>query len=153
MWWRIFYGFLRLILGVTLLKTTGKQLSDFIFGLMSHEITGKASDAVLGKMYNFFEIHDFTVTYFLALYFIFWGIVDIVLSLCLLRHIKRVFPISMGIIALFITYGIVRLTFTHSIILLCVILLDIVILYLINIEYKKITSNISKHSDPLHHQS
>ncbi|MCR4285762.1 MAG: DUF2127 domain-containing protein [Candidatus Kaiserbacteria bacterium] len=156
MWWRIFYGFLRLILGTTLLKITGQPLSEFIFTLMSHEITGKASDSILGKLYTLFEIHDFTITYFLALYFIFWGTVDIILSLCLLHHIKRAFPIAMALIVLFILYGIFRFTYTHSLMLLTVIALDIGILYLINYEYRelrRITGDISRPSDPLLHQS
>ncbi len=156
MWWRIFYGVLRLILGATLLKITGQQLSEFIFTLLSHEITGKTTDAVLGKLYTIFEIHDFTITYFLAFYFLFWGTIDIILSLCLLHHIRRVFPIAMGIIVLFIAYGVIRLAFTHSIVLLCVIILDFIILYLIRVEYKKMkhsTSNTSTPSDPLRRQT
>ncbi len=138
MWWRIIYGFLRLILGTTLLKITGQPLSEFIYTLMSHELTGKMSDVILSKLYILFEIHDFTISYFIALYFIFWGTIDIVLSLCLLHHIRQAFPIAMVIIALFILYGIVRFTFTHSLVLSVVIIIDIGILYLINHEYQKL---------------
>lgn len=154
MWWRIFYGFLRVILGTTLLRITGQPLSEFTYSLMSHELTGKMSDVLLGKLYVIFEIHDYTITHFLAFYFIFWGTVDIILSACLLRHIRKVFPIAMGLIILFILYGMVRLTFTHSLVLLTVIFLDIAILYLIHWEYKKLKpiSSTSTPSDPPLHQ-
>lgn len=142
MWWRIFYGFLRVILGSTLLKITGQPVREFIYSIMEHELTGKATDIVLSKVYIFFEIHDFTITYFLAGYFIFWGTIDIVLSLCLIHRIKKAFPIAMGIIVLFILYGIVRLTFTHSLTLFAVILIDLGILYLINHEYIKLKKSI-----------
>ncbi len=138
MWWRIFYGFLRVILGSTLLKITGQPVHAFIYDIMEHELTGKTTDIVLGQVYTFFEIHDFTITYFLAGYFIFWGTIDIVLSLCLIHRIRRAFPIAMGIITLFIFYGIVRLTFTHSLTLFAVILIDFGILYLISHEYRKL---------------
>ena len=156
MWWRIFYGFLRIILGTTLLKITGQPLNEFIYTLMSHEITGKTTDAILEKLYTFIEIHDYTITYFLALYFIFWGTVDIILSLCLLHHVRKAFPIAMGLIVLFILYGTFRFFHTHSLVLLGVICIDIGILYLINIEYvglKRITGDTSTPSDPLPHQS
>lgn len=156
MWWRIFYGFLRVILGTTLLKITGQPLNEFIYTLMSHEITGKTTDAILGKLYTFIEIHDYTITYFLALYFIFWGTVDIILSLCLLHHMRKAFPIAMALIVLFILYGTFRFFHTHSLVLLCVICIDIGILYLINVEYVSLTKrvlNTSTPSDPLLHQS
>jgi uncharacterized membrane protein len=156
MWWRIFYGFLRLILGVSFLRIIGTPLSDFIYTLLSHEITGRAGDFVLEHMYTLFEIHDFTVTYFIAGYFIFWGTVDIILSLCLLHHIRQAFPITMGLIGLFIVYSMYRFTFTHSLVLLGVIAIDIVILYLIYGEYRKLPNpmgEISTPSDPPLHQS
>ncbi len=142
MWWRIIYGILRLILGTSLLRLNGQPLSEFIYTLMSHEITGRTTDAVLGKIYTLFETHDFTVTYFIAGYFIFWGSIDIVLSICLLKRIRTVFPIAMALVALFICYGAFRFTHTHSLILLFVIILDIGILYLMNYEYKRLKNSI-----------
>lgn len=156
MWWRIIYGFLRLILGTSLLKITGQPLSEYMYSLMSHELTGKTTDILLGKAYVLLNTHDITVTYFIAFYFIFWGTVDIILSLCLLKHIKKAFPIAMGLIALFIFYGIVRFTITHSLVLAGVIVVDLVILYLIHDEYRALfrtTSKSSTPSGPLLHQS
>lgn len=136
--WRIFYGALRIILGISLLRVIDKTLAELVYALMSHEITGQRSDEVLEIFYRFFEIHQFSVTYFFASYFIFWGTVDIVLSICLLKGIKRAFPIAMGIIVLFICYGLFRYTHTHSLVLLTVICVDMGILYLVREEYKKI---------------
>jgi uncharacterized membrane protein len=156
MWWRIFYGFLRIILGISLLKVIGQPLSEFIHTILSHEITGKTSDAILEHIYTFFEIHNFTATYFVSGYFIFWGIIDIALSFFLLKHIKAAFPVTMGLITLFIIYSAYRFTFTHSFVLLGVIIIDLVILALINAEYKKLkatTGDTSTLSDPLPRQT
>lgn len=149
MWWRIFYGFLRIFLGTTLLKITGQPLNEFIYTLMSHELTGKMGDIILGKLYSILEIHDYTITYFLALYFIFWGTVDIILSLCLLHHIRKAFPVAMGLIVLFILYGSFRFFHTHSLVLLCVICIDIGILYLINVEYVSLRKRVTE--EPISH--
>ncbi len=138
MWWRIVYGILRVVLGVAFLQRVGQPLSEFLYTIMSHELTGKTGDAVLEKIYMLFEPHDFTVTYFIASYFIFWGVVDVVLSGCLLRHIYKAFPVTMLLIAFFIAYGLFRFTFTHSLILLAIICIDVFILFLINVEYKKL---------------
>lgn len=138
MWWRIFYGILRIILGITILRIVGKPISHLIYTVMSHEFSGKKGDAVLEMIYKFFEIHQFTASYFIAIYFIFWGTVEIVLSFCLLKGIKKAFPITMGLIILFICYGAFRFTHTHSLILLSILFIDLGILYLINKEYKKL---------------
>lgn len=136
MWWRILYGVLRLILGATLLKMIGSQFSDLVYSLMSHELTGRAGDAVLEQLYRLFATHQFTITYFVAAYFIFWGTIDIVLSLCLLRHKLWAFPFALWLIALFIAYSIFRYFHTHSFTLLGIIVIDIVIMYIIHREYK-----------------
>jgi uncharacterized membrane protein len=138
MWWRVFYGALRIVLGTALLHNIGQSLSAFVYSIMSHELTGKTGDAILEHFYNLFESHEFTVTYFIATYFIFWGAIDIILSLSLLRHIRIAFPISIALIGLFICYSIFRYTFTHSLVILSVIVIDVVILLLIYSEYRRL---------------
>jgi uncharacterized membrane protein len=138
MWWRIIYGLLRVVLGATLLRLIGQPFAELTYALMAHEITNHTTDIVLEHLYTFLEIHNFTITYFIAIYFLFWGTVDIILSLCLLRKIEQAFPITMALIVIFICYGIFRYTHTHSLVLLTVIIIDIGIVYLINHEYKKL---------------
>ena len=38
MWWRIFYGTMRIILGIWLLNLIDMPLSDLLHSLMSHEL-------------------------------------------------------------------------------------------------------------------
>lgn len=157
MWWRVCYGLLRLILGISLVHLVGKEISEYIYMLMSHEITGRTGDMILEQVYDLFEIHDVTITYFIAGYFIFWGTLDVILSLSLLHRIRVAFPITMGLIVLFILYSSYRFTYTHSDMLLTIIIADIIILYLVNREYKKLDTPIpeetSTPSDPLPHLS
>jgi uncharacterized membrane protein len=142
MWWRIAYGSVRLVVGVALLQYIGTPISDLLLSVMQHEVTQDVTDALFQFFYHLIEDHSFTVTYFIALYLIFWGLVDIVLSLCLLWHKLWAFSTTMVLIALFILYSVYRFTHTHSLILLSIIFIDIVILYLISIEYKKLRSSI-----------
>jgi uncharacterized membrane protein len=156
MWWRVGYGFLRLILGISLLRLIGQSVSDYIYAIMSHEFVGRTGDMILEHIYTFFEIHDITLTYFIAGYFIFWGAIDILLSLCLLHRIRQAFPITMALIVVFLIYSVYRYSFTHSLTLLGVICADIVILYLVHKEYVhvRITDrDTSTPSDPPLHQS
>lgn len=143
MWWRITYGIIRITVGISFLRFINQPLTDFVYLLMSHELLGKTSDAVLEKIYLLFQTHEFTVTYFIAMYFIFWGVIEIVLSFFLLRRIPTAFPVAMGLIVIFIIYALFRYTHTHSLVLLGVIMIDIGILYLVNHEYRQLQKKLA----------
>ncbi len=137
MWWRILYGSLRLILGGIMLKFfIGTPFSELLFRALSHEVVEDPTDIFFQFLYFIFENHSFTVTYFVASYLIFWGIIDIILSLCLLKHQLWSFPVSIGLIGLFVFYSVYRFFHTHSLILLGIIFVDIVIVYIIYKEYR-----------------
>jgi uncharacterized membrane protein len=144
MWWRIFYGGLRLILGVALLKLVNEPLSNVLYLIMGQELIQDPNDVLFSTINLFLQAHPLSVTYFLAIYLIFWGIVDIVLSINMLKHHIWAFPIGLYLIGFFILYEIYRFFHTHSLILLTVILIDIGIFWLIKREYKRILESKSK---------
>ncbi len=138
MFFRIVYGILRLILGLALLKVIGTPVADVFYSFMSHELITDPKDIIINTIYPLLEHSSFTVTYFLAMYLIFWGVIDAFLSTFLLKGKSWAFPFSMYLIGAFILYEIYRFTYTHSITLLFVILIDCIILWLINRESKKL---------------
>lgn len=141
MWWRIFYGAMRLALGVVMLKFfIGIPFSELLYDVMSHEVTEDPTDALFQFVYILLQDHSFTVTYFVALYLIFWGIIDVVLSVCLLKRKLWAFPVSIGLIGLFVFYSIYRFFHTHSLVLLGVICIDMLVLYVIHREYRLLKS-------------
>ncbi|MCF7815636.1 MAG: DUF2127 domain-containing protein [Candidatus Pacebacteria bacterium] len=143
MWWRIFYGFIRIVLGFILLNHIGSSFTDILTSVMAHEIVQDPADVLFLFIYQLIENHSFTVTYFVSCYLLFWGSIDIFLSSLLLKHKLWAFPVSMVLIALFIVYGIFRLTHTHSLVLLSVIIADIIILYLIHKEHYNLKKSIT----------
>ena len=82
------------------------------------------------------------ITTFLALYFIFWGVIDIGMSAFLLKERLWAFPVSILLIAVFIAYEILRFFQHHSVFLLGIIAVDIVILLLIQREYSILRKRI-----------
>ena len=137
--WRIGYGFFRIIFGLALLKVVGTPIIEVVSTLMSHELTEDPSDVLSSFITSLLTSHPLYITYFLAFYFIFWGIVDVVLSYNLIQHRLWAFPVSFVLITIFVLYEAVRFSHTHSVILLGVILIDIIILWLTWREYKKLT--------------
>ena len=141
MWWRIGYGFLRVIFGVAILHVVGIPLIEVVKTVMQHELVQDHSDRLYQVVNNALMLHPLYVTYFLSIYFIFWGVLDIVLSYNLLRGRRWAFPASLVCITGFIAYEMVRFTHTHSYILLGVVVIDLLILALIYNESKKAASH------------
>lgn len=138
MWWRIGYSILHIFLGLAVLKVIGTPLIDIVQSIMGHELIEDPHDLLYSFIYNVLTVHPIYISYFLSFYFIFWGVVDIVLSYNLLKHKLWAFPVSFILIGLFILYEIFRFTHTHSIILLFVIFIDVTILWIIWREYRKL---------------
>jgi len=145
--WRILYGSLRLILSFALLRLIGTPLSDLFFKIMSHELVEDPTDFLIQTINPFFQHSSFTVTYFLAAYLIFWGIIDIFLSINLLKQKLWAFPISIYLIGIFVLYEIYRFSRTHSFMLAGVIFIDLILIWLIRREYRKLNSFLFK-SEP-----
>lgn len=135
--WRIIYGLLRLLTGLLLLKFIHEPFSNVFRALTHLEITAEQANLFFYTINSFLETHPMYVTYFVTGYLIFWGTLDIVLSIKLLLHKMWAFPLSMYLISIFIIYELFRLFHTHSLILLCVIAVDMFILWLIKKEYLK----------------
>lgn len=138
LWWRVLYGALRIVLGVALLRVVGVPLIEVVRTAMSHELVEEPSDVLVSLAGTVLTHHPVYVTYFLALYFIFWGVVDVLLSLSLLRGALWAFPVSMWMIGFFLLYGTYRFTHTHSLILLSVLIFDAGMLWLIRNEYRSV---------------
>lgn len=138
MWWRIFYGSLRIVIGVVLLRFVHLPFSEALKLLLHSELVEDPSDTVLFNVLLFFQHHPFHISYFLALYFIFWGVVDVGLSWALLKHQLWAFPFSLALIISFMFYEVVRFFHTHSPSLIALLIVDAFVFWLIYREYQRI---------------
>lgn len=80
MYWRLVYGMLRALLGLTLLGLVNVPLTELLHTLMSHELIEDPTDIIYTTLNTFLQFHPLSITYFLSIYLIFWGVADIVLS-------------------------------------------------------------------------
>jgi uncharacterized membrane protein len=137
LWWRIVYGTLKTILGITLLGFVGTSFYKIFTTLMAHEIIEDPSDILIRTILPYIQSNPAEITYFVALYLIFWGLTEIFLSANLLKERLWAFPTTMIIVGLFVLYEIYRVSYTHSLILFGIIIIDIFILGIIYLEYTK----------------
>ena len=143
MYWRVCWGFLRLIIASLLLHRVGTPVSEVFSGIARGEHTEDPTDMFLNFFSSLLDHFPYSISYFLVFYLIFWGIIDIVLSISLLKHKLWAFPVTLYLIAVFVVYEIYRFFHTHSLLLLWIILVDIVLMILIRNEYKKLKSRLA----------
>lgn len=139
MFWKIFYGILKIVTAIVLLKFVVIDPSGLFYQLMAHEIIEDPNDLFVKIASPLIAHLSVNSTTFAAAYLLFWGIVDdIFLSLNILKGRLWAFPVALTLIALFVPYEIFRFSHTHSLALVFFIAVDIVIFLIINKEYQKV---------------
>lgn len=143
MYWRIAYGSVRIFIGYKLLSLVGVPAVEVYQRLLRGEAT-ETHDVIFQMIGHTLVHHGFSITYFLAAYLLFWGVIDVLLSISMLRHYLWAFPTSLLIMGSFIVYEIFRFTHTHSPVLISFILIDLFIVYLIFRERERLVARIEK---------
>lgn len=141
MWWRIGYGIFRIVLGLAILRIVGKPLVDVVNFLMARGLIDNPNNTLYVFVIQALSNHPLHITYFVSFYFIFWGVVDIILSYNLIKHRLWAFPLSLALIASFMVYEVVRFIHTGSLILVGLMCIDTFVFWLIWREYKKLTKS------------
>lgn len=141
--WRILYGSFRIFLGYKLLSFVGQPALTAYQHFLSRTLAD-ADDFLFRSIYHALTLHGFSITYFLAGYLLFWGILDVVLSISMLRHYMWAFSVSIVLVSLFVAYEIFRFTHTHSPVLLTFIVIDAFIAYLIYHERNRLIARRKK---------
>ena len=148
LWWRLLYGTTKTLLGITLIFFAGSSFSDVFQALMSHELSEDPGDVLINFITPYIHDSPWTITHFLALYFMLWGATEAFLSFGLLHGKVWAYRIGMWVIGSFILYELYRLMHTHSIVLGIVIVIDFLLVMFIrrhNVKAHKLhNSNLKK---------
>jgi uncharacterized membrane protein len=138
MWWRVIYGIFKFFLGLYLIQHIGDVYSQLLPPFLAAELAVDPHERFVQGIYGAVRIHEQVISYFVSIYFIFWGAMDVFLTYCLLKRVVWAFPLSIALLGAFVLYEMVRVTHTHSLILAWIICVDIFIMYLVYVEYKKL---------------
>lgn len=138
MWWRILYGVFRLIAAGFLIKHIGMPVLGIFQRIFSHELAQDPTDVTVRVVNKTLSHTHYYISGFLISYLVFWALIDIWLSIDMLRHKLFAFQASMYLITFFLLYEIVRVFRTHSLTLVFFIIIDAVIFWLIVKEYRKL---------------
>ncbi|MBY0472999.1 DUF2127 domain-containing protein [Patescibacteria group bacterium] len=109
--------------------------SGFVF-FSREEFLGGHDDFIFRFIADHLNQLSVSTKNFVGLYLLFHGLLNMFLSYNLYKNRLWAYPVSMGITGIFLVYQGYRLFHTHSIILLCITIFDIVFIYLTWHEYR-----------------
>jgi uncharacterized membrane protein len=92
----------------------------------------------------------FGAKHFVTLYLLGHGAIKVFVVISLLRRILWAFPVAMALFVAFIVYQIYRYTLTHSLVLILLTVLDVVVLFLVWLEYRSLRREVHGRRDSPH---
>jgi uncharacterized membrane protein len=135
-----------LIKGVfALVEITGGALAYFvsqefllsvITAITQDELVEDPNDFVANHLLHFVQQFSISTQYFTAVYLLSHGVLKLFLIAGLLRERLWYYPLAIIVFTLFIVYQLYRFSFTHSVWLLVITILDMVVIWLTWREYK-----------------
>ena len=126
---------LEIVLGLLLLFTD--VVNNVVLALVQKELIEDPNSFVATYIQSLFSATP-QVQSFGALYLLSHGVVKIFLMIGLLRNKAWAYPSTIAVLALFITYQMVRYLNTHSILLIFLSVFDALVVWLVWHEYKRL---------------
>ena len=135
-------GILEMILGGVFIFSS----RDLIYKVINF-FSGQKFIGLLGRLTSDYFIRhtnnfSFSSQKFIAIYFLFYGIVNIFLVISLLRGKLWAYPVAIVFYILFMLYQAYRLVFHHTSLLIFLIIWDSALVILTYLEYQRLKSQV-----------
>ena len=131
-------GVLETIGGILLFFISPKQIHSIIQRITQHELSKDHKDIIASYLLNSTTHLTKGVTNFAAMYLLWHGVVKIGLVVALMMKLKWAYPAAIAAFTLFLGYQMYRYSHTHSPELLVLSVLDILVIILTWIEYRRL---------------
>ena len=135
-------GVLEVVGGVVLLFVTPDQINQIARGLTQHELSEDPRDVIAGLLLRSVQHLSSDTKVFAALYLLWHGAVKIGLVWALLRRKAWAYPTAIVAFGLFLAYQVYRYALTPSAWLLALSVLDVVVIGLTWLEYKRLRASL-----------
>lgn len=135
-WIKALVGIGQVVAGVLLLLVKQAALTAFMLRATAPELSEDPHDWLANLLRT--SAHDWGsgTQWFASVYLIVHGLIKVLLVAGLLRRQTWSYPVSMWVLGAFIAYQLYRYSFTHSIWLILLTVLDVVVVALIYHEYR-----------------
>lgn len=102
------------------------------------ELTEDSRDFVAVHLLHAAQDLSMSSQHFAAFYLLSHGVIKLWLIIGLWRGKLAYYPVAIGVFVLFILYQMYRYSFTHSVLLLLITVVDIVVIWLICLEFRSL---------------
>jgi uncharacterized membrane protein len=136
LWLKGVFALSEIIAGIAAYFVSQQFLLTVALWVTKEEFAEDPHDIVANALLHTVQNFSVSTQKFVALYLLGHGVIKLWLIVGLLRRRLWYYPVAIVIFALFITYQLYRYTFTHSVWLLLITVLDIVVIVLTWHEYR-----------------
>ena len=126
------------VLGILLLVVQPATIHRSMLGFANYRFMASLAQSASGYIVKQANHFSQGTQYFIGFYLLFYGVVNIFLVIFLLRGKLWAYPVSLILFALFIVYQVFRLWLHRSQVLLFFTSLDIILVALTFLEYRRI---------------
>lgn len=138
-------GFFELLGGIILIVTRGKFAS-IIQILFSHELSQDPTDFIANYFVHLSGTLSLGTIFFISFYLIIHGAIKLGLFFGLWFKKLWTYPLAWVLLSLFVIYQLFRFSYTYSIFLLFLTIVDFIIIVLLHFEYKRIKLSLKINS-------
>lgn len=125
-----------IVSGLALLIIKPEFFLRLISLLTQDELEEDPRDFVASQLANLASHISIGAQHFAAFYLLAHGVVKIVLVVALLKDKLWAYPWAIGVFGAFIVYQLYRFTYTHSLGLIALSVFDVIVIWLIWLEYR-----------------
>lgn len=125
-----------IVSGLALLIIKPEFFLRLISLLTQDELEEDSRDFVASQLANLASHISIGAQHFAAFYLLAHGVVKIVLVVALLKDKLWAYPWAIGVFGAFIVYQLYRFTYTHSLGLIALSVFDVIVIWLIWLEYR-----------------
>jgi uncharacterized membrane protein len=131
-------GVLEILGGVLLFFLSGDQINSMIRLLTQHELSEDPHDLVASFLLSSAQNFSIDTKVFAAFFLLWHGLVKTGLVAALLAKQWWAYPLAIGAFGLFLIYQLYRYTHTHSVWLLALSILDVFVIVITWLEYRRL---------------
>lgn len=133
-----FNGLIETTAGLSLIFLGRNHVANIITNIFHKELSEDPFDIFINLLLNLTKDVNASIYAFISIYLLFHGIIKIVMVTALYKDKIWAFPIALFLLTLFLFYQIFRLTIHYSYFSLILLIIDIIAIWLIYEEYKRI---------------
>lgn len=141
LWFKAIFALSEIVAGAATWFVPQRLVLTFVLWVTRDEFAEDPHDFVANFLLHTAQHLSVNTQRFAAIYLLGHGVIKLWLIVGLLREKLGYFPVSIGVFGLFIAYQVYRFTFTHSIWLLLLTLLDVAIIALTWHEYRHLRND------------